>query len=130
VESLSDALRVELSAFGIKVVLIEPGVIHTEFAEVAMATRGEETGGPYAVVLANANKLQRRFEATGVGPEHVARAIERAITARRPSARYVVPLRTYLVIAMFRLLPTSWMDAAFRALTGLSSRAFRQAPPG
>ncbi len=128
VESLSDAMRIELSAFGIKVVLIEPGVIQTEFADVAMATKGE-TAGPYAAILANADRVQRRFESTGVGPEHVARAIERAITARRPSARYVVPLRTFLVIVLFRLLPTSWTDAAFRMLAGISARALRQPVP-
>src|SRR6185437_10514274 len=37
VESLSDALRMELAPFGVRVALIEPGAIHSEFAERAMS---------------------------------------------------------------------------------------------
>jgi hypothetical protein len=57
---------------------------------------------------------------TAVGPEHVTRAIRRAIEAKRPSARYVAPRRVHLFLAFFRLLPTSWSDALLRAVLGLN----------
>jgi short-subunit dehydrogenase len=127
VESISDALRNELAPFGIRVALIEPGAIHSEFGERAMgfASKYADPASPYAPILADAEKIRAQFDATAVGPEVVVRAIEHAIVARRPRARYVVPFRTNLILAAFRLLPTSWMDAILRAATGLTARRLR-----
>ncbi len=86
VESLSDALRFELRPFGVDVVLIEPGVIRTNFTDTAMGGLDASTSSAYAASLRKADQLRARMEATAVGPEHVARAITRAIRARRPSA--------------------------------------------
>jgi len=122
VESLSDALRVELAPFGVRVSIIEPGAIRSEFADVAMSTKKIQEGSPYAPVLADADRMRKKFEATEVGPKTVSRAIERAAIARWPNARYVAPRSTYLFIALARLLPTSWMDAMLAWATGLSRR--------
>jgi short-subunit dehydrogenase len=127
VESLSDALRLELAPFGVRVSLIEPGAIHTEFNDVAMASMAKYAATPYAPVVAQADKIRAQFEATGVGPAVVVRAIEHAILARRPSARYVVPFRTNFILAAFRFLPTAWMDGILRLATGLTSRRLREA---
>ena len=121
-ESISDAARMELSPFGIRVSLIEPGVIKSEFADVAMSTAKLAPGSPYAAVLADADGMKKRFEATEVGPMTVTRAIERAATARRPRARYVAPKRTYIFLALFKLLPTRWVDAMLRAASGLTPK--------
>ena len=49
VEAISDALRFEVRGFGVDVVLIEPGLIVTEFSATAVAKAGEVAGeGPYA----------------------------------------------------------------------------------
>lgn len=122
VESLSDALRNEVAGFGVKVVLIEPGAIHTEFSDRAMETVGKYRGAdsPYGAVLTRADELRARADSTAVGPEHVVRAIERATYSRWPSARYVVPFRTQIVLALFAWLPTRWMDGILRALFGLN----------
>jgi short-subunit dehydrogenase len=128
VESLSDALRVELRPFGVKVVLIEPGSIATEFAEVAMGTIPEANRSPYAAAIADADAMRAKFDGTAVGPEHIARAIETAVTSRSPSARYVRPWRTYAMLALFRWLPTSWMDALLAQMTGLTKKKLSAAP--
>ena len=47
---------------------------------------------------------------TAVGPLPVSRAIERAATSRRPSARYVAPRFAGLFVALMRALPTRWAD--------------------
>lgn len=122
VESLSDALRNEVAPFGVKVVLIEPGAIHTEFADVAMdtATKYKDAGSEYAAVLARSDELSKRMMSTAVGPEHTTRAIRRAIESKSPSARYVAPRRVHLFLAIFRLLPTSLTDRILRALLGLN----------
>jgi short-subunit dehydrogenase len=129
VEALSDALRNELHPFGIGVSIVEPGYIRTEFADVAMKTIDVPATSPFAPIVSRAEELLGLFEKTGVGPEHVARAIRKALEARRPSARYVAPWRTYLGLFMFRLMPTAWMDVILRVATGLRPRALRALPP-
>ncbi|HEY1960354.1 MAG TPA: SDR family oxidoreductase [Polyangiaceae bacterium] len=128
VEAFSDALRNELHPFGIGVSIVEPGYIRTEFADVAMKTIDVPATSPFAPIVARAEELLGLFEKTGVGPEHIARAIRKALESRRPSARYVAPWRTYMGLWMFRLLPTAWMDVILRAATGLKPRTLRALP--
>lgn len=128
VESLSDALRVELRPFGIRVVLIEPGSIATGFSDVAARTLPPAQGSPYAAALARTRAILGLFEKTAVGPEHVARAIESAISSRRPAARYMRPWRTYSALWFARLLPTAWTDALLARLSGLTARALLTRP--
>jgi short-subunit dehydrogenase len=128
VEALSDALRNELHPFGIGVSIVEPGYIRTEFADVAMSTIDVPATSPFAPIVARAQELLSLFEKTGVGPEHVARAIRKALESRRPSARYMAPWRTYVGLVLFRIVPTAWMDAILRAATGLRPRALRALP--
>jgi len=122
VESLSDALRNEVHAFGIGVSLVEPGYIRTEFADVAMSKIEVTPGSAFAPLMNKAGEVLEMFEKTGVGPEHVARAIRKAIESKRPSARYVAPWRTYMALWLITMLPTSWVDATFRAAMGLTKR--------
>lgn len=134
VESLSDALRAELRPFGVRVSLIEPGVIETGFADrsVAEAHKYQQPDSPYRPVLARMDELRRMSDRTAVGPLCVARAIERAATSRNPRARYVAPLRAGLAIGLLRALPTRLADALLRMTFGLTRRRFRAvlaAPP-
>jgi short-subunit dehydrogenase len=125
VESLSDALRNEVHRFGIRVALIEPGYIRTEFADVALGTtnRYDVPDSPYASMFKATGKGLKAFEATGVGPIHTSKAIERAINSRNPLARYVTPWRTYVGLAIFKLLPTRVMDYLMRAFLGANKSA-------
>jgi len=122
VESLSDALRIELRPFGVKVVIIEPGSIATEFAEVAMDSIPAAKGSPYAGALADAAGFRKMFDDTAVAPSHVTSAILKAIESRSPSARYVRPWRTYAMLWFMGFLPTSWVDALLGRLTGLTTK--------
>ncbi|MBT9558830.1 MAG: SDR family oxidoreductase [Myxococcales bacterium] len=126
-ESLSDALRYELAPFGIAVSLIEPGVIRTEFAETAMSPVSRFESSVYGPAIAKADVLRQRMEATAVGPDVVARAIHKALTARRPAARYVAPRFGHLLLAMLAVTPTCVADALFRRMSFLSRREL--APP-
>jgi len=119
VEALSDALRFEVQGFGIDVVVIQPGLIRTGFAEAAVGSI-EQDDGPYArfnvaVGAATAgayeNPLARRL---GGGPDSVAKAIEKAVTAKRPRTRYRVTPSAGLFITLRRVLP----DRAWDALVG------------
>jgi NAD(P)-dependent dehydrogenase (short-subunit alcohol dehydrogenase family) len=96
VEGLSDVLRFEVKGFGIDVVVIEPGLIKTGFADAALGSMADTShDGPYgefntAVGQATAGAYEGGLARFGGGPETVARKIERAITARRPRTRYKV----------------------------------------
>jgi NAD(P)-dependent dehydrogenase (short-subunit alcohol dehydrogenase family) len=107
-EALSDAMRFEVQGFGVDVVLMEPGLIRTGYADAAVATidAGE---GPYAefnVAVGRATQGAYSGPAARLGgsPEAVARAIERALKARRPRARYPVTPSARLLMGQRRLV--------------------------
>ncbi|HVY47604.1 MAG TPA: SDR family oxidoreductase, partial [Minicystis sp.] len=129
-ESLSDALRMELRSFGVRVSLIEPGVIDTGFTDRSMheVSKYQDPTSPYARVLARAAELRKLTDMTAVGPACISRAIERAATARSPRARYVAPLRAGIMIGFLRAMPTAWADFVARLLTGLTPRGLGVAP--
>ncbi len=117
VEAISDALRFEVAGFGVAVVVVEPGLIRTGFADAATGSMEEATaGGPYASFDAAVAKAVRDnyergpFLKLGGGPETVAATIERAITADRPRARYAVTPSAHLFIGLRRLLPDRAWD--------------------
>jgi NAD(P)-dependent dehydrogenase (short-subunit alcohol dehydrogenase family) len=122
VEAISDAMRFEVSGFGVHVVLIEPGIIRSSFGETAA---GSVSGGdgPYAefnaaVAEANATASEGPLGKLGGEPDDVAKVIETAIAARRPRSRYRVTASARVLLAQRRLLPDrAWdrvMGAAFR----------------
>lgn len=92
-EGWSDCLRLELSPFGIDVIIIEPGIIATRFGDVLMEPMLQRSGrGAYAE-LANkmASATQSSYESGGgSSPDVVAEAVTKAVKARRPKTRYVV----------------------------------------
>jgi len=90
-EGLSDCLRIELAPFGVDVILVEPGTIRTEFAAHAKESLLAASGASaYANYVRRHAAMLDRGEASRVptSPEGVARTIVKAISARRPNARY------------------------------------------
>jgi NAD(P)-dependent dehydrogenase (short-subunit alcohol dehydrogenase family) len=143
VESISDALRNELAPFGVKVSIIEPGPIATEFNDRAMETIEVErfAGSPYEAVIERADKFREKFESRSSGPEVTTRAIVHACLGRRPSARYVAP--RFLGFALFFLafVPTFLLDFVMQRASGLTRKVLdahaasprvrtRSLPPG
>jgi len=93
VEGFSDCLRMELKPFGIKVVIIEPGPIITEWNEIARDSLLERSGaGDYAPYAKKAHAVLTGFDKPGRAsrPETVAKKIRKAATRRNPAARYPV----------------------------------------
>jgi NAD(P)-dependent dehydrogenase (short-subunit alcohol dehydrogenase family) len=94
VEAMSDALRYEVKPFGVRVSVIEPGIIKTKFADTAVSTVTEHGGdGPYAefsagVAARTAGAYEGPMAMLSAPPESVAKVIERAIRRRRPRPRY------------------------------------------
>jgi NADP-dependent 3-hydroxy acid dehydrogenase YdfG len=121
VEALSDALRFELRGFGVDVIVIEPGLIITNFGEVASASV-QGTGGEGAYDGFN-RKVAELTEGAyngpmaklGAGPEAVAKTIERAIGSGHPRARYRVTASAKLMIGQRRLMPDRLWDLMMRS---------------
>jgi short-subunit dehydrogenase len=116
-ESLSDALRVELRPAGIAVSLVEPGPITTEFrrtaARNAAGTLDPATtrhGATYQAELARREARTGRPDPFALPPEAVAKKILHALTARRPHTRYKVTVPAYGGALLRRLAPDSLLD--------------------
>ena len=94
VEGWSDCLRIQLAPLGIDVVIIEPGIIATEFGGVLIDPMLKRSGqGPYkALAQAIAKGTRDAYGQPGAAspPTIVADAIIKAIAAKRPKTRYVV----------------------------------------
>lgn len=122
VESLSDALRLELRPFGVEVSIVEPGAIKTEFADVAMGSIEVRPGSPYTAAAAKADAMKKAFEVTEVGPAVVSRAIQHAIESRSPRPRYVAPFSAAAAVWFMQLFPTRWVDAILGRVSGLTRK--------
>ncbi|HEX6457573.1 MAG TPA: oxidoreductase [Thermoleophilaceae bacterium] len=121
VEALSDALRFEVSGFGIHVVLIEPGLIRTQFGDTAVGSIGHPStdDGPYArfnaaVAATTAGAYRGALSRLGAKPDAVARQIEHALTRDRPKTRYPVTASARLMLALHAVLP----DRAWDGMVG------------
>lgn len=126
VEALSDALRFEVAPFGVRVSLIEPGLIRTGFENTAAGTLAGSTvkSGPYALLTASVHQsMAASYESSAVSttPDVVARTIEHAITSARPRARYVVTPAAKALVHTRRLLGGRVFDAYLRRSFGTSA---------
>ncbi|HZV74411.1 MAG TPA: oxidoreductase [Conexibacter sp.] len=129
-EAISDALRFEVRGFGIDVILLEPGLITTEFGEAAVAsmaapdalaaTGAGTSGDPYATFNATVGAATKGvydgpMRAFGSGPDKVAKVIERSIRKRRAPTRVTITPSAKLTIPTRRLMPDRAWDALMRA---------------
>jgi NAD(P)-dependent dehydrogenase (short-subunit alcohol dehydrogenase family) len=124
IEAFGDALRVELHTSGVRVALIEPGAVATPIwgksqAEADRLTVPPELQEQYGKVPAAMEKVLRDTASRGVPAEQVAEAIEKALTARRPRARYVVGRDARMMIVVSRLLPDLVFDRIARRVLGV-----------
>ncbi len=116
VEAYSDALRLETAQFGIKVVLVEPGPIKTEWDNTALVNLEKYSGaGPYAPLVRRlTEKFRAGYRDGAPGPEAVAAVILKALRCSSPAARYPVPFKASLVLFLKWLLPDRVLDWALR----------------
>lgn len=92
-EGITESVSYEVEQFGIKVILIEPGVVKTNFANnlKKIAKTMNSVSSPYAklVQVREANR-KSMVESRSITPEEVAKIILEAITSTNPDLRYVV----------------------------------------
>jgi len=116
VEALADALRLELSATRIKIVLIEPGPIASRFLEHALEAYRRhidlDASHHSEIYRTRIARLEEGGDQTfKLGPEAVALKLAHALESRSPKRRYYVTVPTYAAALFRRFLPTSVLDA-------------------
>jgi short-subunit dehydrogenase len=129
VESLSDAMRYELRPLGIDVALIEPGVIRTNFEATAVSNLNQYSNTRFKVAVEKYEQMSKMADKFASNPIVIAKAIARAVNARRPAARYVAPFTTNFVIAFARVFPTRVWDWAMRKVGFLSAKSLGATGP-
>ena len=115
-EALADALRMELSEWGLEVVVIEPGQIATPIWDTSVRAAEErqtrmdpESATRYGWISRAGRVRAGQGAKRGLDPSAVARAVEKALLDARPRTRYLVA-REWLLVRMLAALPDRWRD--------------------
>jgi NAD(P)-dependent dehydrogenase (short-subunit alcohol dehydrogenase family) len=125
IEAIADAWRLELRQWGIKVVLVEPAMTDTdlwrnapETLEAEVAAMSAEHRDLYGEHLVGMRRTIPKIQKMAKPVDTVVTAIERALTATRPKARYQVGVDVKVQAALSGVTPARVMDAVNGRLTG------------
>jgi len=129
VEGFGESLFQEVGPLGVRVVLVEPGIIRTErwttnrgLAKGALSPTSVYRDW-FAEVEKGSDALVRASTAT---PADVAALVHRALVAKRPRLRYMVGRKAKLAVGLKRWMPDRWFE---RLYFGMMMRRGRDPPP-
>ncbi|WQW22573.1 SDR family oxidoreductase [Helicobacter pylori] len=114
-EAYSDALRLELKPFNIQVCLIEPGPVKSNWEKTAFEN-DERKDSLYALEVNAAKTFYASVYENALSPKAVAQKIVFLSMSQKIKARYLIGLKTQLLLALYRILPSSWYDSLFRLI--------------
>jgi NAD(P)-dependent dehydrogenase (short-subunit alcohol dehydrogenase family) len=124
VESLADALRMELRPWRIPVSLIEPGPIRTDMwgdalndYDIMTKQLSQQHRELYASHLAGSRKLLGRMQKLAADPKRVTKAVDHALTSKRPRRRYLLDIASRAQKTIVAITPTAINDAVLAAAT-------------
>jgi NAD(P)-dependent dehydrogenase (short-subunit alcohol dehydrogenase family) len=90
VEGLTESMSYELEPFGIKVTLIEPGVIKTNFFNSSvLAKKSQDPNSPYATLMKGMEDSVDKMMENASTPQYVAEVVLHAVTNENPKLRYL-----------------------------------------
>jgi len=89
-EGLSESLRFELAPFGVNVVIIEPGVIKTNFMKNMRMAEKSESDTVYKDITVKVVSGVKMMAEMGTHPKEVADTIIKAVKDEKPLPRYIV----------------------------------------
>jgi short-subunit dehydrogenase len=110
VEGFSEGLRYELRKYGVKVKLVEPGPIKTDFFSRSLVTIDTALSGKQLDHFHKIKSANQRVEQFGSDPALVAKAIYKATTDKNDRARYPAGRGVGVMLLLKRLLPTTWIE--------------------
>ncbi len=118
-EALTDALRMELGADGVHVVLVEPGAIRTPVYAKARAEMTDRQPSTYTAAYRRWSDLTKALEPLFTTPDAVARTVVRAFEDERPRQRYYVGLGAPFAPWLYRITPPIARDIVLRRVLKL-----------
>jgi NAD(P)-dependent dehydrogenase (short-subunit alcohol dehydrogenase family) len=118
-EGLSDALRLEVAAAGIHVVLVEPGGFKTNIWDDLDRDIEARSGSGFAGAYQRTKQVTRLSAPIMGEPEQCAKVIAHALTTGRPRARYLVGIDAQALALSDRFVPTMVKDRVLRIVMGL-----------
>jgi len=89
-EGLSESLRLEMAPFGVDVIIIEPGVIKTNFLNPVRLSKNSETDTAYSDITNKVVSGIKMMAEMGTHPKEVADTIVKAVKDEKPLPRYIV----------------------------------------
>ena len=108
IEGYCEALRLETKAFGIKVVVIEPGDFATSFTAQRKSVAAPEAYEVYKTYARSLESIEHD-ETTGLKPEYLAGKIAKIVTKKNPRYHYIIStLEQRLSVTLKAILPPSW----------------------
>ncbi|GGO01046.1 oxidoreductase [Saccharibacillus kuerlensis] len=109
-EGYSDCLRLEVAPFGIDVVVIEPGIVESEWGEVALEhIRKTSSHTPYHKMAEAAIGMFGQVK-NPASPDVIAHVVLKAIEARKPKTRYAAGKQARSVLLLRKVLSDRMMD--------------------
>lgn len=119
-EGMSEALRLEVRRFGVRIVLVEPGDHDSEMPLRRTTVAEAASNVAYAEAFARSRAAQARDEAKAPKPDKVARLVARLLDTRDPKMRYTVGLRGQRIVApLKRFLPSRLYERLLRGALGM-----------
>jgi NAD(P)-dependent dehydrogenase (short-subunit alcohol dehydrogenase family) len=115
IEAISDSLRAELAPFGIRVIVIEPGFIKTEFIDVARSESAAflNKDGFYSELMNKASSKDGRFRRLAKQPELIAELVRSVVRNPTPRDRYAAPGFARVALLLKRMLPERLFQRLF-----------------
>jgi short-subunit dehydrogenase len=111
IEGYCEALRLETKAFGIQVVVIEPGDFATAFTAQRKSVANPEAYEVYQTYAKSLASIEKD-ETTGLKPEYLADKIAKIVRKKRPRYHYIIStLEQRLSVTLKKILPPSWFAA-------------------
>lgn len=114
VEGFSESLQYEVAQFGIRIKIVEPGPIKTEFYGSSRHFVKPEHTRDYDAILEQAEKVAQENGAKGAGPEKVAKTVLKAATSTSRRMRYSVGQPGPLLLWLRKRLPDTWFFKIIR----------------
>ncbi|MBN2882829.1 MAG: short-chain dehydrogenase/reductase, partial [Clostridia bacterium] len=111
ITSYSYSLRNEIAPFGIKVSVIHPGDLKTNFTSNRRMTKNSTTDSPYYQRMKKSLDTMARDEQNGGDPIVIAKVVEKIMNKKRPPASLTVGVKYKLIAFAFRIVPTRLREA-------------------
>jgi NAD(P)-dependent dehydrogenase (short-subunit alcohol dehydrogenase family) len=90
-EGLSESIQYELEPFGIKIIVIEPGGVGSNFLKnLKMVSKADPSSSPYGSIQNSVSEYFKQWSQNLTHPSEVAKAVLQAVTSDNPEFRYVV----------------------------------------